>query len=63
MPTHAAREGYQAVVISLEDYRCFVMALAFHDKISTQVFQKYGTKTWKMLVNIKKVATTFGIDV
>ena len=30
---HAAREGYQSILISAEDTDVFIMYLAFHDKI------------------------------
>ena len=45
--THAANEGYQAVVICPEDTDVFIMSLAFHDKIGVLLFQKCGTKTRK----------------
>lgn len=60
---HAAREGYQSVVICSEDTDVFVMSLAFCDKIESQLFQKCGTKTRTRLIDIKKVAATVGIEV
>ena len=60
---HAAREGYQAVVIYSEDTDVFIMSLAFHDKIGASLFQKCGTKARRRVVDITKVAATFGIDV
>uniref|UniRef100_UPI00358DDB47 uncharacterized protein n=1 Tax=Myxine glutinosa TaxID=7769 RepID=UPI00358DDB47 len=60
---HAAREGYQAVVICAEDTDVFIMSLAFHDKIGVPLFQKCGTSTWTRLVDIVKVAATVGVDV
>jgi len=60
---HAAREGYQAVVICAEDTDVFIMCLAFHDKIGAPLFQKCGTRTRTRLVDIGKVAATVGIDV
>ena len=61
--THAAREGYQAVVICSEDTDVFIMSLAFHDKIGASLFQKCGTKARRRVVDITKVAATVGIDV
>ena len=61
--THAAREGYQAVVICSEDTDVFIMSLAFHDKIGAPLFQKCGTKTQRRVVDIRKVAATVGVDV
>ena len=64
MPTtHAAGEGYQAVVICSEDTDVFIISLAFHDKIGASLFQKCGTKARRRVVDIKKVAATVGIDV
>ena len=60
---HAAREGYQSVVICAEDTDVFIMCLAFHDKIGAPLFQKCGTRTRSRLVDIRKVAATVGIDV
>ena len=60
---HAAREGYEAVVICSEDTDVFILALAFQDKISAHLFQRCGTRTRKRLVDIKKVAATLGTDV
>ena len=60
---HAAREGYQAVVICSENTDVFIMYLAFHDKIGVPLFQKCGTRTRTRLVDIMKVAATVGIDV
>ena len=54
--THAAREGYQAVVICSEDTDVFIMSLAFHDKIGASLFQKCGTKARRSVVDITKVA-------
>ena len=42
--SHAAREGYQAVVICSEDTDAFIMSLAFCDKIGASLFQKCGIK-------------------
>ena len=61
--THAAREGYQAVVICSEDTDVFIMSLAFHVKIEASLFQKCGTKARRRVVDITKVAATVGIDV
>ena len=58
--THAAREGYQAVVICSEDTDVFIMSLAFHDKIGASLFQKCGTKARRRVVDITKVAATVG---
>jgi hypothetical protein len=60
---HAAREGYQAVVICSEDTDVFIMSMAFHDKIAAPLFQKCGTRTRTRVVDIRKVAATIGIDV
>ena len=60
---HAAREGYQAVVICSEDTDVFIMSLEFHDKIGASLFQKCGTKARRRVVDITKVAATIGIDV
>ena len=59
---HAAKEGYQAVVICSEDTGVFILSLVFHDKIGILIFQKYGTKMSKKLIDIRKAAATLGID-
>ena len=61
--SHAAVEGYQAIVICLEDTDVFIMSLAFHDRIQASLFQKCGTKTRRKLVDIRKVAATVGVGV
>ena len=55
---HAAKEGYEAVVICSEDSDVFIMALAFHDKIGVPLFQKCGTKTRKRVIDIRRVASS-----
>ena len=60
---HAAREGYQAIVICSEDTDVFIMSLAFHDKIGASLFQMCGTKTRRRVVDISKVAATVGMGV
>ena len=60
---HAARQGYQAIVICAEDTDVFIMCLAFHDKIWVPLFQKCGTRARTRLVDIRRVAATIGIDV
>jgi hypothetical protein len=37
---HAAKEGYQAVLICSGDTDVFILCLAFHESIKTQLFQK-----------------------
>ena len=37
---HAAKDGYQAVVVCSEDTDVFIMLLAFHDAIGVPLFQK-----------------------
>ena len=61
--SHAAGEGYQAIVICSEDTDVFVLSLAFHDKIKAALFLKCGTKTRRRVVDIGKVAGTVGIDI
>ena len=61
--SHAVRECYEAVVICSEDTDVFILGQAFQDKISAHFFQRCGTKTWKRLMDIKKVATTLGTNV
>ena len=53
---HAAREGYQAVVIFAEDTDVFVLSLAFHDRIGVPLYQKCGNKTHSRIANITEVA-------
>ena len=60
---HAAKEGYEAVVICSEDSDVFIMALAFHDKIGVPLFQKCGTKTRKRVIDIRRVASSVGLCV
>ena len=60
---HAAEEGYEGVVVCSEDTDVFIMALAFHDKIGSSLFQKFGTRTRTRVADIRKVAATLGIDV
>lgn len=50
-------------MICSEDTDVFIMSLAFHDQIGAPSFQKCGTKTWRRVVDISKVAATVGIDV
>ncbi|CAM4534943.1 unnamed protein product [Leuciscus chuanchicus] len=59
---HAAREGYQSIVICSEDTDVFIMSLAFCDKIEAPLFLKCGTRTRTRLVAIRKVAATVGMD-
>ena len=58
---HVACEGYHAVVICSEDTDVFIMSLPFHDKIGDSLFQKYGTKTRRTVVDISKLAATVGM--
>lgn len=60
---HAAEEGCQDVVICSEDTDVFIVSLAFHDKIGASLFQECGTRTRTRVVDIRKVASTLGIDV
>ena len=60
---HVACEGYHAVVICSEDTDVFIMSLAFHDKIGAFLFQKFGIKTRRTVVDISKVAATVGMVV
>ena len=59
---HASEEGYSGVLICSEDTDVFIMALAFHDKITASLFQKCGTRNRARVVDIRKVAATLGID-
>ena len=61
--SHAAVEEYQTVVICSEDTDVLIMSLAFHDRIQASLFQKCGTKTWRKVIDIRKVAATVGIGV
>ena len=61
--SHAAKEGYQAIVICSEDTDVFIMSLAFHDKIEASLFLKCGTKTRRRIVDIGKVAASVGAGV
>ena len=56
---HAAKEGYQAVVICSENRSVFIFSLAFHDKIGIPL---YGQKKSKKLIDIRKIEATLGID-
>ena len=58
--SHAARQGYQAVVICSEDTDVFILSLAFHAEVGAALFQKCGTKTRRRVVDISKVAATVG---
>lgn len=60
---HASEEGHGGVIICSEDTDVFIMALAFHDKITAPIFQKCGTRNRVRIVNIGKVAATLGIEV
>jgi len=57
-PAHAAQTGYPAVVISFEDTDVFIMALAFHTQIASKLFQKYGTKERKQIIDITIIAAS-----
>ena len=60
---HAARDGYQSVVVCSEDTDVFIMSLAFCDKVNAPLFQKCGTRTRTRLVDIRKVSATVGMEV
>ena len=60
---HAARKGYQSVVICSDDTYVFIMALASNDKIGAALFQKCGTRTRTRMVDNGKDASTVGIIV
>jgi len=47
---HAAKDGFQAVVICSEDTDVFIMLLAFHETIGVPLFQKCGTKIRKRII-------------
>ena len=59
---HAAREGYQGVVICAEDTDVFILSLAFQDKIGAPLFQQCGTKTRRRVIDIRKVAAKLGTN-
>ena len=57
---HAAREGYQAVLICAEEADVFVLYLAFHDRIGVPLHQKCGNKARSKIVDITEVAAKIG---
>ena len=58
--THAAQEGYEAVIISSENTDVFILLLAFDSSINSRLFQKCGNQTRTKLVDIGKIASTLG---
>ena len=57
---HAAREGYQTVVICAENTDVFLLSLAFHDRIGVPLYQKCGNKARSRIVDIMEVAAKIG---
>ena len=57
---HAARAGYESVIIASEDTDVFVLCLAFNAAIPCSMYQKCGTQTGTRYVDIRKVAHALG---
>ena len=60
---HAAKEGYQAVLICSGDTDVFILCLAFHESIKTQLFQKCSNWSRTKILDINKIANHVGYDV
>ena len=58
--SHAARNGYRAVVISSEDTDVFVLCLAFEDFVPATIYLKCGTQTRTMYISITNVVQRHG---
>ena len=58
--SHAARNGYKAVVISSEDTDVFVLCLAFEDFVPATIYWKCGTQTRTRYISITNVVQRHG---
>ena len=61
--SHADEEGYSSVVICSEDTDVFIMSIAFAEEIPTSLYIKCGTRNRTKVIDINRVANTFGQDV
>ena len=58
--SHAARNGFKAIVISSEDTDVFVLCLAFKDFVPATMYLKCGTQTRTRFVSITNVFERHG---
>lgn len=58
--SHAAQDGFEAVMISSNDTDVMVLNLAFCGVIKTPMYQKFGSGTRTQLVDITKAAEALG---
>ena len=61
--SHAAREGYEAVIVNSEDTDVFILLLGFSSSINTKLYVRCGTKTRTRLIDIGKVVHSIGREV
>ncbi|CAH1248853.1 Hypp8457 [Branchiostoma lanceolatum] len=59
---HAARSGYETVIVSSEDTDVFLLCLAFEHTLPTSIFFKCGTQTRIRYVSISSAARVIGQD-
>ena len=60
---HAARNGYQAIVLCVEDTDVLIMALAVCNDVATPIYQRSSTRTRLQLWDIQNMAASVGPDV
>lgn len=61
--SHAAKEGYEAVVVNSEDTDVFILLLGFSNSINTKLYMRCGTRTRIRLIDIAKVVQSTGREV
>ena len=61
--SHAAKEGYEAVVVNSEDTDVFILLLGFSNSINTKLYMRIGTRTRTRLIDIAKVVQSTGREV
>ncbi|XP_035674790.1 uncharacterized protein LOC118414705 [Branchiostoma floridae] len=60
---HAARSGYNTVIVSSEDTDVFLLCLAFKQSIPASIFVKCGTHSRIKYVSITNAAQVWGQDI
>ena len=61
--SHAAKEGYEAVVVNSEDTDVFILLLGFSNSINTKLYMRCGTRTRTRLIDNAKVVQSTGREV
>ncbi|KAK3735047.1 hypothetical protein QZH41_001743 [Actinostola sp. cb2023] len=60
---HAARSGYDTLIVASEDTDVFILCLTFKDMIPSSIFFKCGMQTRVRYVSISSVAQAIGQDI